>query len=47
VTRYGVLGEIAGRLWLAGGRVPGVRTDDSPGRSSLVAAILRYALAPT
>ena len=26
VTRYGVLGEIARRVWLAGGRVLGVRT---------------------
>ena len=47
MTRYGVLGEIAGRVWLAGGRVLGVRTDDNPGRSSLVTAILRYAPAPT
>jgi hypothetical protein len=47
VTPYVVVGEIAGRVWLAGGGMLGVRTDDSPGRGSLVAAILRYAAAPS
>ncbi len=42
-TRYGVLDEIARRVWLAGGRVLAVRRDDIPGRTP-VAAILRYAL---
>ena len=40
---YGVVDEIARRVWLSGGRVLAVRRDDVPGRSS-VAAILRYPL---
>ncbi len=40
---YGVVDEIAQRLWLSGGRVLAVRRDDVPGRNS-VAAILRYPL---
>jgi hypothetical protein len=39
---YGVVDEIARRVWLNGGRVLAVRRDDIPGRGS-VAAILRYA----
>ena len=42
--RYGVVDEIARRVWLAGGRVLAVRRDDIPGRTP-VAAILRYPLA--
>ncbi len=41
-NRYGVLDEIARRVWLAGGRVLAVRRDDIPGHEP-VAAILRYA----
>jgi hypothetical protein len=41
-SRYGVLDEIARRVWLAGGRVLAVRRDDIPGQEP-VAAILRYA----
>ena len=41
--RYGVVDEIARRVWLSGGRVLAVRRDDVPGRNS-VAAILRYPL---
>jgi Bacterial archaeo-eukaryotic release factor family 11 len=40
---YGVVDEIARRVWLTGGRVLAVRRDDVPGRGS-VAAILRYAV---
>ncbi|MFI5081742.1 MAG: hypothetical protein ACHQCE_11765 [Streptosporangiales bacterium] len=40
---YGVVDEIARRVWLSGGRVLAVRRDDVPGRKS-AAAILRYAL---
>jgi len=40
---YGVVDEIARRVWLSGGRVLAVRRDDVPDGSS-VAAILRYAL---
>lgn len=39
---YGVVDEIARRVWLSGGRVLAVRRDDIPGQDS-VAAILRYA----
>ena len=39
--RYGVVDEIARRVWLSGGRVLAVRRDDIPGREP-VAAILRY-----
>jgi hypothetical protein len=42
-VNYGVVDEIARRVWLNGGRVLAVRRDDIPGRGS-VAAILRYAL---
>ena len=38
---YGVVDEIARRVWLSGGRVLAVRRDDIPGGGS-VAAILRY-----
>jgi hypothetical protein len=41
-VNYGVVDEIARRVWLNGGRVLAVRRDDIPGESS-VAAILRYA----
>jgi hypothetical protein len=41
-VNYGVVDEIARRVWLNGGRVLAVRRDDIPGQSS-VAAILRYA----
>jgi hypothetical protein len=41
-VNYGVVDEIARRVWLNGGRVLAVRRDDIPGRGS-VAAILRYA----
>jgi hypothetical protein len=40
---YGVIDEIARRVWLAGGRVLAVRRDDLP-RGGEVAAILRYAM---
>jgi hypothetical protein len=40
---YGVVDEIARRVWLNGGRVLAVRSDDVPGSGS-VAAILRYRL---
>jgi hypothetical protein len=40
---YGVVDEIARRVWLSGGRVLAVRRDDIPGKNS-VAAILRYTL---
>jgi Bacterial archaeo-eukaryotic release factor family 11 len=40
---YGVVDEIARRVWLSGGRVLAVRRDDVPGKDSL-AAILRYTL---
>jgi hypothetical protein len=40
-VNYGVVDEIARRVWLNGGRVLAVRRDDIPGRGS-VAAILRY-----
>jgi hypothetical protein len=40
--RYGVVDEIARRVWLTGGRVLAVRRDDIPGPEP-VAAILRYA----
>ena len=39
---YGVVDEIARRVWLNGGKVLAVRRDDIPGKGS-VAAILRYA----
>ena len=39
--RYGVIDEIARRVWLAGGTVLAVRRDDVPGTTG-VAAILRY-----
>lgn len=38
---YGVIDEIARRVWLSGGRVLAVRRDDIPGGASL-AAILRF-----
>jgi hypothetical protein len=41
-AHYGVVDEIARRVWLSGGRVLAVRRDDIPGGKS-VAAILRYA----
>jgi len=41
-VNYGVVDEIARRVWLNGGTVLAVRRDDIPGDSS-VAAILRYA----
>jgi hypothetical protein len=41
VTSYGVLDEIARRVWLNSGRVLAVRADDVPGHQG-VAAILRY-----
>lgn len=41
-VNYGVVDEIARRVWLNGGKVLAVRRDDIPGRAS-VAAILRYA----
>ena len=40
---YGVVDEIARRVWLTGGRVLAVRREDVPGGGT-VAAILRYAL---
>ena len=42
-VNYGVIDEIARRVWLSGGRVLAVRRDDIPGRASL-AATLRYRL---
>jgi hypothetical protein len=41
-VNYGVVDEIARRVWLNGGKVFAVRRDDIPGSGS-VAAILRYA----
>lgn len=41
-VNYGVVDEIARRVWLNGGRVLAVRRDDIPDKRS-VAAILRYA----
>ena len=41
-VNYGVVDEIARRVWLSGGKVLAVRRDDIPGQNS-VAAILRYA----
>ena len=41
-VNYGVVDEIARRVWLAGGRVLAVRAEEIPSGSS-VAAILRYA----
>jgi hypothetical protein len=41
-TSYGVLDEIARRVWLSNGRVLAVRQDEVPGEQG-VAAILRYA----
>jgi hypothetical protein len=41
-VNYGVVDEIARRVWLNGGKVLAVRRDDIPGNAS-VAAILRYA----
>jgi hypothetical protein len=41
-VNYGVVDEIARRVWLSGGNVLAVRRDDIPGQGS-VAAILRYA----
>ena len=41
-VNYGVVDEIARRVWLNGGRVLAVRRDDMPGEGS-VAAILRFA----
>jgi hypothetical protein len=42
-ANYGVLDEIARRVWLTGGKVLAVRREDIPGKGSL-AAILRYGL---
>jgi hypothetical protein len=42
-TSYGVVDEIARRVWLNSGRVLAVRQDDVPGEQG-VAAMLRYAL---
>jgi hypothetical protein len=42
-VNYGVVDEIARRVWLTGGKVLAVRSDDIPGNGS-VAAILRYAV---
>jgi stalled ribosome rescue protein Dom34 len=42
-TSYGVVDEIARRVWFNSGRVLAVRRDDIPGNQG-VAAILRYAL---
>ena len=42
-VNYGVVDEIARRVWLNGGKVLAVRQDDIPEGGSL-AAILRYAL---
>lgn len=42
-VNYGLVDEIARRVWRNGGRVLAVRSDDIPGGASL-AAILRYAL---
>jgi len=41
-VNYGVVDEIARRVWLNGGKVLAVRRADIPGEGS-VAAILRYA----
>ena len=41
-VNYGVVDEIARRVWMNGGRVLAVRRDDIPDEGS-VAAILRYA----
>jgi len=41
-VNYGVVDEIARRVWLNGGKVLAVRRDDIPGKAP-VAAILRYA----
>jgi hypothetical protein len=41
-VNYGVVDEIARRVWLNGGKVLAVRRDDIPGQGA-VAAILRYA----
>ena len=41
-VNYGVVDEIARRVWLNGGKVLAVRRDDIPGQGS-VAAIFRYA----
>jgi hypothetical protein len=41
-ANYGVVDEIARRVWLNGGKVLAVRREDIPGNGS-VAAILRYA----
>jgi hypothetical protein len=41
-VNYGVVDEIARRVWMNGGNVVAVRRDDIPGNGS-VAAILRYA----
>jgi Bacterial archaeo-eukaryotic release factor family 11 len=41
-VNYGVVDEIARRVWLKSGKVLAVRRDDIPGKGS-VAAILRYA----
>jgi Bacterial archaeo-eukaryotic release factor family 11 len=41
-VNYGVVDEIARRVWLNGGKVLAVRRDDIPGNGA-VAAILRYA----
>ena len=41
-VNYGVVDEIARRVWLAVGRVLAVRAEEIPSGSS-VAAILRYA----
>lgn len=40
---YGIVDEIARRVWLNGGRVLAVRSEDVPGGGP-VAAILRYAI---
>ncbi|GAB3426552.1 hypothetical protein [Flindersiella endophytica] len=41
-STYGVVDEIARRVWLAGGTVAAVRRDDVPGQGD-AAAVLRYA----
>ena len=41
-VNYGLVDEIARRVWLNGGKVLAVRRGDIPGEAS-VAAILRYA----
>jgi hypothetical protein len=45
-TTYGVVDEIARRVWLAGGHIAAVRRDQIPAQGD-VAAILRYAPTPS